>query len=149
MKRILRELYPLEAISFSRRTVITNNIAKALDEWTSGHSFFLNTETFGASMLVPIIQRQRNVLNLIYWHAVLLTNRPFLLQTTTGTSRIQQPQDGSENTEATATDRVQICLKSALEIVDIISEMTQNGQMFRAFWVRSLYGSPNTWADNC
>jgi hypothetical protein len=79
VKNILRQLYPLKPITASHRSDLTARISGSLAEWRSNLISFLDTENFSASLFLPIVQRQRNVLNLTYWHAVILTHRPFLL----------------------------------------------------------------------
>lgn len=136
MKRILRQLYPLRPITTSQRNVFTFEISKDLTNWRFNLAFFLDTESFNASLFLPIVQRQRNVLNLTYWHAVILTHRPFLLNgfkvdRRTEASTDQPPSGEEEETE----HRVDLCLESAMNTVRVIDQMTQSRQMYRAFWV--------------
>ena len=90
-------------------------------------------------MFLPIVQRQRNVLNLTYWHAVILTHRPFLLDNfherhATGTVDSAHP-GGEVQTE----ESVQQCLDSAMNTVQVINQMTQSRQMYRAFWIAAYF----------
>lgn len=87
-------------------------------------------------MLVLIVQRQRNVLNLTYWHAVILTHRPFLLNNFVGSRQTQAPGEESIETDAEQTEEsVQQCLSSAMHTVSTIDQMSQSRQMSKAFWV--------------
>lgn len=136
VKGILRQLYPLKPITGERRTILTAEISKNLEDWRSDLAFFLDTENLNASLFLPIVQRQRNVLNLTYWHAVILTHRPFLLIMTKGNSRTEHSADESfPNEQGQAEQSIQQCLKSAMNTVKIINQMTQSRQMYRAFWV--------------
>jgi hypothetical protein len=101
---------------------------------------FLDSENFNASLFLPIVQRQRNVLNLTYWHAVILTHRPFLLSNSYG----DRPAKGSVDDNSSAGDAqtaqsVQQCLDSAMNTVRVINQMTQTRQMYRAFWIAAYF----------
>ena len=129
MKSILRQLYPLKPISGSRRNVLTAEISKSLTDWRASLDSFLDSENFNASLFLPIVQRQRNVLNLTYWHAVILTNRPFLL------GKSSEDRIGDTQTE----ESIQRCLDSAMNTVRVINQMTQSHQMYRAFWIAAYF----------
>lgn len=89
---------------------------------------FLDSSRINTSLLLPIYQRQRHVLNLAYWHATILTHRPFLLN-----------KFGATRTSANTTqveDRVKECLQAALNICDLVDELISAKMMFKAFWVR-------------
>lgn len=101
-----------------------------------GLARFLDADLFSTSFLIPIFQRQRNVLNLTFWHAVILTHRPAVLENFAGPSR----RGGDENQEAPESEHgVQQCLVAAMNTVNTINDMTENRQMFRSFWVRVIY----------
>jgi len=133
--QILRGLYSVKPISLSKRLEETQLVSKALADWRAEFSQFLDADYFSTSFLVPIVQRQRNVLNLTYWHAIILTHRQAVLNNFARISR--QNRRGSENDAATQ-ESVQRCLEAAIQTVGLIDEMTDNGQMFRAFWVRAI-----------
>ncbi|KAG5781750.1 hypothetical protein H9Q73_004631 [Fusarium xylarioides] len=134
--QILRGLYSVKPISISRRLEETQIVSKALADWRAEFSQFLDADYFSTSFLVPIVQRQRNVLNLTYWHAIILTHRQAVLNNFARISR--QNRRGSENDAATQ-ESVQRCLEAAIQTVGLIDEMTDNGQMFRAFWVTAYF----------
>jgi hypothetical protein len=133
VKSILRQLYPLKPITASHRSDSTARISDSLTKWRSALISFLDTENFSASLFLPIVQRQRNVLNLTYWHATILTNRPFLLNSFGENGRVRDVSD--KNLLDQTEQSVQQCLQSAMKTVEIINQMTQSGQMYRAFWV--------------
>ncbi|QGI69985.1 hypothetical protein CEK26_002318 [Fusarium fujikuroi] len=134
--QILRGLYSVKPISISKRLEETQLVSKALADWRAEFSQFLDADYFSTSFLVPIVQRQRNVLNLTYWHAIILTHRQAVLNNFARISR--QNRRGSENDAATQ-ESVQRCLEAAIQTVGLIDEMTDNGQMFRAFWVTAYF----------
>lgn len=139
MKRIIRQLYPLRPIAKNRRNALTLEISKDLTDWRSDLTFFLDTENFSASLFLPIVQRQRNVLNLTYWHAVTLTHRPFLLSSFKADhhteAQVDQPPLRDDDQVEQSINR---CLESAMNTVRVIDQMTQSRQMYRAFWVCSF-----------
>lgn len=136
VKKILRQLYPLKPITASHRSDLTATISESLAEWRTNLISFLDTESFSASLFLPIVQRQRNVLNLTYWHAVTLTHRPFVLNNFREDGQSRGISDDNPPVDECQIElSVQQCLQSAMKTVEIISQMTQTGQMYRAFWV--------------
>lgn len=127
---ILRNLYGIKPISSHRRIHRTQEVAEALNKWRLELSRFLDVEVFSSPFISPLFQRQRNVLNLTYWHAVLLTHRPFLLSSFAKRAPLDQEDDMQTNAS------VEQCLKAALTIANTIEEISEQQQMFRAFWVR-------------
>lgn len=111
--------------------ILADRISKDLSEWRGNLTRFLDADYFSTSLLVPIFQRQRNVLNLNYWHAIILTYRPFLLSHFSGRNKNVGNVDPQQ-----IEDNVQQCLAAALSTVNEINDMTQGRQMFRAFLVR-------------
>ncbi|KAL1839556.1 hypothetical protein VTK73DRAFT_4016 [Phialemonium thermophilum] len=149
---ILRDLYPIRPLSTSARAALTEKCARDLRSWHADMAQFLDPHGVSAALLLPIYQRQRNVLNLSYWHAVILTHRPFLLsnfarlQQSGGggggggsqerhRSRRQQQQQQHQQHSRQPETSVRECLQAAMHIVDTVDELVQTSQMFRAFWV--------------
>jgi len=129
ISRILNDLYSIKPLSLSRRAVFIEAIAKELDDWRGELDRFLDADYPNSSLLIPIYQRQRNILNLTYWHALILTYRPFVLN--------KPSSPGVENLQI--EEGVHQCLKAALNTVYTIDEITQDRQMFRAFWVSIIF----------
>jgi hypothetical protein len=132
MSKILHDLYSIKPISASRRAVLTERISKDLSDWRVDSAPFLDAD-FSTSLLIPIFQRQQNVLNLTYWHAIILTHRPFVLSSFAGLSR-KTRSAGNETSQV--KESVQQCLMAAMNTVNSIDDITRNRQMSRAFWVR-------------
>lgn len=103
-------------------------------------SSFLDQDPAIAAQLILIYQRQRNVLNLAYWHTVILINRPLLLSNFARltSSRRQVEDERKAQLDESATD----CLKAAMNIVGIVDMLVQSKQLFRAFWVTSVIHAP-------
>jgi len=124
----------------SRRNALTAEISRSLTDWRADLDTFLDSENFNASLFLPIVQRQRNVLNLTYWHAIILTHRPFLLNSSHGDRPTKSPVDNAvSNDEAQTEQSVQQCLDSAMNTVRVINQMTQSRQMYRAFWIAAYF----------
>ncbi|KAJ4556006.1 hypothetical protein HRR78_001664 [Exophiala dermatitidis] len=136
ISKILRDLYSIKPISANRRAVLTERVSKDLSDWRVDLSRFLDADCFTTSLLMPISQRQRNVLNLTYWHAIILTHRPFLL---TNFTRLSQQSKTTVEGDLRIEESVQQCLTAAMNTVNTIDEMTQNGQILRSFWTTAYF----------
>lgn len=138
ISKIVRDLYSIKPISATRRWALTLSLSKELSAWRAELARFLDADLFSTSLIIPIFQRQRNVLNLTYWHAVILVHRPLVLSNFARGS--QKNGDGltaniSEGEDGPTEQSLQQCLMAAMNTVETIDEITQTGQMFRAFWV--------------
>ncbi|KAH8196117.1 hypothetical protein TruAng_009716 [Truncatella angustata] len=139
LSAILRDLYSIKPISTSTRTTVAAKHMTALKDWRKEMSYFLEVSGISASLLKPIYQRQKNVLNFAYWHAVILINRPFLLS---NFARLQQNVMASAEAarRARTNASVQECLQAAINIVSTVNDLFQADQMFRGYWF-TLYFS--------
>lgn len=133
--RIVRQLYSIQPISADRRTVLTERVSKDLSDWRVEFSRFLDAD-FSIPLIPPIYPRQRNVLNLTYWHAIILAHRPIVLSNFTRFLYNQNSTRHGINDDTEAEESVQQCVSAALSTVNTVDEMVRNAQMFRAFWVR-------------
>ncbi|KAI0023666.1 transcriptional regulatory protein GAL4 [Xylariomycetidae sp. FL0641] len=134
--KIVRDLYSIKPISSGRRAVLTERVSKDLSDWRVEMARFLDADPFSTSLLLPIFQRQRNVLNLTYWHAIILTYRPIVLSNFTW--HLQQGRNPNSNSAETE-ESVQQCLRAAMDTVKTVDSMTQNRQIFRAFWITTYF----------
>jgi hypothetical protein len=111
--------------------------SNALYEWRRNLSRFLDADTVDASLLIPVFQRQRNVLNLAYYHALILVYRPFLLSNFASlNSRKDNPRGAPGTLEM--DKNVADCLDAAMNITIIVNELSEAGQLYQAFWVSRL-----------
>ncbi|RYO92581.1 hypothetical protein DL766_008737 [Monosporascus sp. MC13-8B] len=136
ISKILRDLYSIKPISASCRAVRTQRISKDLSDWRVELARFLDADVFSTSLLIPIFQRQRNVLNLTYWHAIILTHRPFVLR---DFARLSQQGGSACNENPQTEESMQQCLMAAMNTVNTIDDITKNRQMFRAFWITAYF----------
>lgn len=120
------------------------SISSDLGDWRAEFSRFLDVDLFSASLLVSIFQRQRNVLNLTYWHAIILTHRSFVLSNFAGLLR---QNDSSVKNNQHVKDSVEKCIDAATKTVNTIEDMAQQNQLFRSLWVSDAlrYADYRTW----
>ncbi|KAI1114055.1 transcriptional regulatory protein GAL4 [Nemania sp. NC0429] len=136
--RVVRELYSVQPISAGRRTVLTERISKDLSDWHVEFSRFLDAE-FNTPSCPEIYLRQRNVLNLTYWHAIILAYRPIVLSNFTRfLHRHSHTLQGTGN-DAEVEEGIQQCVRAALSTAMAVDEMVRNSQIFRAFWITTYF----------
>ncbi|KAF5650834.1 hypothetical protein F25303_4211 [Fusarium sp. NRRL 25303] len=129
---VLVDVYSIEPMTVTQRLTHRAKYMQELKDWRSQMSSFLDQDPAIAAQLILIYQRQRNVLNLAYWHTVILTNRPLLLSNFARltSSRRQVEDERKAQLDESATD----CLNAAMNIVGIVDMLVQSKQLFRAFW---------------
>ncbi len=135
---ILRDLYSIKPTSTSDRCALVAKYSHSLKVWRAGIPHFLDADSKDSAPLIPIFQRQRNVLNLAYWHTVILTHRGFLLKNFTQLQYDSRRQYKGIQ-KAQFEDSVGECLRAAISIVDTVDELFRSGLLFRSFWVSLLY----------
>jgi hypothetical protein len=128
---ILRDLYSIRPPSGSQRRSLTAKYSQCLQDWRSGIPKFLDADQTDTAILMPIFRRQRNVLNLAYWHTIILLYRHFLLS-----SFARVDDDKRESPHKVQIDEgVKKCLQAAMNIVHCGNDLIQSGEMFQSFWV--------------
>ncbi|KAF2012015.1 hypothetical protein BU24DRAFT_465587 [Aaosphaeria arxii CBS 175.79] len=134
---ILRDLYAIHPPSTAFRIELSAKYSKDLREWRANLTPFFVSESIDSNLVIPLYSRQRRVLNLAYYHAVLLIQRPFLLSNFAALSHstTNPPQPLSVET----SQNIRECLDAAMGIVNIIDEMSSSSQFFRAFWFTQYY----------
>jgi hypothetical protein len=133
-------MYSIRPPSSADRYALATRYSLKLKSWREQISGFLDSENANTALLIPIFRRQRNVLNLAYWHTMMLTHRPFLLR------KFRELQSDGENSnnqsKGQIDENVWECLTAAMNIVKIVDNLAQAEQMFQAFWVRT---DPRMW----
>lgn len=132
---ILRDLYPIRPLSTRSQLALTSPYTAKLNQWYAEYEDFLDNHRINAALLLPIYQRQRNVLNLAYWHATILAHRPFLLR------RLENRQVGESSRSNAMIDKdtdqhILLCINPAMNICELVTELIDANAMFKAFWVR-------------
>ncbi|KFX98813.1 hypothetical protein O988_04180 [Pseudogymnoascus sp. VKM F-3808] len=136
ISKILRDLYSIRPPSTADRCAFTAEYSKSLKAWRADTSFFLDGQNINTAMLIPIFGRQRNVLNLAYWHTIVLTHRPFLLSNFT---QLQHNSYGREMHKDETSQNIKECLDAAMNIVNTVNNLIQSSMMFQAFWFTSYF----------
>jgi hypothetical protein len=134
---VLGDLYGIRPPSMSRRLELAAKYSDDLRSWRARISRFLDAEGVDSSLLIPLYQRQRNVLNLAYYHTMLLVHRPFLLSNFASLANIDARPDHTSDVDTSSNIRE--CLAAAMGIVRIVDDIFQSSQIFRAFWFTQYY----------
>jgi hypothetical protein len=133
---ILRDLYSIRPLSTAEQCILSKKYIQLLREWRNEIPSFLQVDSKDSPPLIPIFQRQRDVLNFTYWHAVIVTCRPLLLK---NFAHLRHTYDShtaiATNSEPGIEESVNECLQAALYIVNRVDQMFESGRMFRSFWV--------------
>jgi hypothetical protein len=127
-------MYSIKSPSRTDRLNLALKYSTALHNWRRDLEKFLDTDLIDTSMLITLFQRQRNVLNFAYWHALFLVHRPFLLTNVALLTR-HTARDTSTNEQVETDQNVSECLKAALSIVELVNELVQSHQFYGAYWV--------------
>ncbi|KAL1593914.1 hypothetical protein SLS60_010647 [Paraconiothyrium brasiliense] len=146
LSSVLRDLYPIRPPSLPHRISLAQKYTADLIAWRQSNAHFLDTNNLPSSLLIPIYQRQRNVLNLAYYHAVLLVHRPFLLSNFASLTHFEQTAaqrgglvgDAHPAIELTCKENLRHCLDAAMGIVRVVDDIAES-QIFRAFWFTQYY----------
>jgi hypothetical protein len=133
---VLSDIYSIKAMSMTERFSLTAKYMNQVRAWRAELSDFLGQSSSNAAPLVLIYQRQQNILNLAYWHTVILINRPLLLANFARlTNRTSTTQRQDQERQVHVAESVDECLNAGMEIVRVVDRMIQANQLFRAFWV--------------
>lgn len=144
LDQILGSLYPIKPITMSSRLERTSECSQRLKQWRRELADLLDTSKIGTALLLPIYQRQRNVLNGAYWHAIILTYRPFLLRKLGSGHAGTNVARGIPPPVAEVEEGIEECLQAALDICDLVNQLIDTEMMFKALWV-SLPFSPDNY----
>ncbi|KAJ9148529.1 Fungal specific transcription factor domain-containing protein [Pleurostoma richardsiae] len=131
--KVLRDLYSIRPISVARQCSLAAQYSQDLELWRADVPRFLDADGRDSAPLIPIFQRQRDVLNLVYWHTIILIHRPFLLRNFSHLPHSRRNTYGGHH-RAQVEDGVSECLAAALRIVKMVDERCQSGMMSRSFW---------------
>ncbi|KAI1394172.1 uncharacterized protein F4822DRAFT_424639 [Hypoxylon trugodes] len=137
---VLREFYSLRTPSSKQRIELATKFTGDLKQWRLDMSLLLDRQEASQSLLLPLFRRQRNVLNLAYWHTLLLVHRPFLLNNFASLSNYSTVRAKLPHHEA-FENNVQQCLDAAMKITKIIEELEERNQLHRAFWFTYYFAS--------
>ncbi|KAF4126162.1 Fungal trans [Geosmithia morbida] len=114
--KVSREVYSIKDISESDRISAAHRISREIHEWKKSLPPYLGS--ISPSMLVTSFRRQSIVLQLGYSHAIMHTNRPFLLATL-------RPESETQISE---------CLDAARAVLESVDGLAVERPLFHAFW---------------
>tara|TARA_R110002003_G_scaffold391_3_gene19454 strand:+ start:7549 stop:8538 length:990 start_codon:yes stop_codon:yes gene_type:complete len=138
---VLRDLYPIRPPSLTLRIELSSKYTADLHAWRSSLSRFLNDDEgrgIDSHLLIPIYQRQRSVLNLAYYHAMLLIHRPFLLSNFASLAHMPTHSTFSSSKHDTSAN-ISLCLDAAMSIVRVVDDVFTSSNLFRSFWFTQYY----------
>ena len=136
---ILRDLYAIRSPSLATRVTLSAKYSLQLTEWRRGLSKFLDADGFDPSLLIPLFQRQRNVLNLAYYHALILVHRPFLLSNFASLNNRNSRNRGAPGTPD-MNKNVGECLEAATNIAVIVNERKSTYDRWQGMATKSMSG---------
>ncbi|KAJ0415653.1 fungal-specific transcription factor domain-containing protein [Aspergillus carlsbadensis] len=133
---ILRDLYSIRPLSIQTQCALAMQYSKMVQEWRGTLPSFLSLDTPECIPLIAIFQRQRDVLNVSYWHALIIIYRPLLLRKFALVQRGRDDPSPDLGIESSIIE----CLAAALRITEKVEEMFKSRMMFRSFWGTCYYG---------
>lgn len=136
---VLRDLYSIRPPSLALRIELSAKYTNDLDRWRESLGPFLDAAGIESSLLIPIYQRQRGVLNLAYYHAMLLIHRPFLLSNFANLTGIRSHPYFRAPGAADTSGNIASCLDAAMNIVRVVDDVFTSSNLFRAFWFTQYY----------
>lgn len=119
--------------------------SEELADWRKSMAYLLDTN-FDSALFLPIFLRQRNVLNLAFWHVRILLHRPFLLNSFASLTNYSVNRSIKSTHATEVAHNVQLCLDAASQIIRLVDEINNAGQLYHTFWVR--YQSESTFKAN-
>ena len=120
---ILKDLYGIQPLRPEVRDSLARKHTESLRHWRQGLAHFLDVD---ATLLNPLFQRQSNVLRLAYAHACILVHRPFLLSNFADLTRKSYATKAA-NGKARTEESIAECIKAAMSIVGIVSDLCEGG----------------------
>jgi hypothetical protein len=126
-------MYGIRLPTSAARTRIARTYSAELASWRKDLSYLLDTHKIDSYLFVPLFLRQRNVLNLAFWHAQILVHRPFLLKTFATLTNY-----GTRSSNGVDESHVVQCLEAAMNIVSLVDELHRTGQIYSTFWVSEI-----------
>ncbi len=141
---VLRDLYSIRPPSLPLRVELSSKYTSDLHAWRAPLSPFLADPSasgggIDSHWLIPIYQRQRAVLNLVYYHAMLLIHRPFLLRNFANLTHMPTHCSWGSATAIDTSSNISACLEAAIGIVRVVDDVFTASNLFRSFWFTQYY----------
>lgn len=103
-------------------------LGEEVETWRKELPAFLNPDQVDARLLTSLFQRQNNMLNLAYGHALILIFRPCLF------NDFKQKSTLKVN-EAQVNANVRHCLTGAMTIATVVNQMVECDKFYPTSWV--------------
>ncbi|KAE8378035.1 fungal-specific transcription factor domain-containing protein [Aspergillus bertholletiae] len=132
---ILHDLYGIQRLALATQASAATKYGAEMAQWRRELSEFLDLPS--VNLLKVTYQRQYTVLNLAFYHALILLYRPFLLKGFTPLTK--DPSGRNDGLQGTIDQNIKSCLEAAMKVVSIVRDMCTNGRMYRAFWFTHYY----------
>ncbi|KAH7305948.1 fungal-specific transcription factor domain-containing protein [Stachybotrys elegans] len=137
--KILRSIYGIHPPSIEQHFHLAEKFTKQLEDWWKDMSFLLDSDG-DLNIFVPLVLRQRDVLKLAFWHALVLIHRPFLLNTFASLANYSANRRRLSSRKPQLERNTQRCLDAAMKIVQLIDRMNGAGQFFSTLFFIPYYG---------
>jgi hypothetical protein len=110
------------------------NCLEFLKGWREAFPSVISPENSTNETLSPLTQLQADFLNLVYSHTIVLTNRLLLLE--------KLAPDYETRTSAEERSRIDTlvneCVRAAMDIVNILSDIDRMERIMGTHWVRCV-----------
>lgn len=133
-------MYGIRALSTTDQSLLASKYASELDDWRRDALPLMSTEGVDSSMLQPIFVRQQNVLNFAYWHAQILTYRPFLLKNFARLTDLDASREETNRNEA-IDQNIGRCIEAAMSVVQKVDHLSCIGQLHPTYWVCFVFSA--------
>ena len=122
LSSILRRLYGIKPLDLVAQYETMSELGAEVEAWRQRLPAFLDPEKVDSRLLIPLFQRQSNLLSLAMGHARILIYRPCLF-------------NDYQQIDATETKaNIQKCVEAAMGIVEVIDRMVEANQFCAASW---------------
>ncbi|KAI0535319.1 fungal-specific transcription factor domain-containing protein [Xylaria digitata] len=130
---ISRTVYSLKSLPKQERLEAARRCGQSLRAWRAGLPPHLNS--IHPSSLIPSLRRQAIALQLAYCHAVIHTNRPFLLGTEGITDEHAEPTEGPpEDYHQAADESIAECIAAAHTALHTVESIVSDISVVNALW---------------
>ncbi|KAF4785159.1 finger protein [Colletotrichum scovillei] len=137
--RVLRSLYGIKSISTEEHLTLAARFDEDLSEWREPISYLL--DTVGSSTLfVKLVLRQRDLLQLAFWHAQILVHRPLLINSINSFSGHVQENGSGRLRYEEIRKNIQRCVDAATEIAKHINHINDAGELYSTLFFIPYYG---------
>lgn len=111
--------------------------SRDLSKWREHISYLLDTDG-NSAIFVKLVLRQRDVLNLAFWHAEILVHRPFLLKNFSILENHGVNSEPSSSRQQEMQRNINTSIEAAVQITEHIDRIDAAGEFYSTLFVRYL-----------